>query len=106
MIPVIQPLHNSSVDFVRTIGRLYFQQKDHKNLARKIIAHFLEHVRNTYNISTSVLDEAFITKLSYKSGISREEIQELAYEIKYVEESPSITEDELLSLSKRIEKLK
>ncbi|WP_431215597.1 hypothetical protein ACQ86N_13470 [Puia sp. P3] len=40
MIPLISPLRNTSVDFVRTIGRLYFQRRDNHNLAMKMVAHF------------------------------------------------------------------
>ncbi|HEY8389003.1 MAG TPA: hypothetical protein VIK74_10390, partial [Parasegetibacter sp.] len=57
LIPVISRHRNTSLDFVRTVGALYFQKKDNKNLAQKIIAHFLERVRTKYNISTTTLDE-------------------------------------------------
>ena len=67
-VPALKKLNNTSIDFVKTVGRLYYQRKDNKNLAQKIAAHFLGYVRSTYNLHTSQLDEAFIEKLSYKSG--------------------------------------
>jgi len=56
IIPVIPPLNNASLDFVKTVGRLYFQRRDNKNLAQKMTAHFLDHVRGRYNIRTSVTE--------------------------------------------------
>lgn len=105
-IPAIAPLHNSSVDFVNTIGRLYFQQKNHKNLAQKMIAHFLDYIRNRYQVSTSVLDDHFVRKISYKSGIPKEEWEGLVEDIREIGFYDSISEQALLALSARIEKLK
>lgn len=34
-IPIIPPLHNSSLDFTETVGLLYFNKSDHSNLAEK-----------------------------------------------------------------------
>ncbi len=39
-VPVITPLRNTSLDFVRTIGRLYYQRRDNHNLATKMVVHF------------------------------------------------------------------
>ncbi|MET0243956.1 MAG: hypothetical protein ABW174_10825, partial [Flavitalea sp.] len=63
-IPVKTPLKNSSVDFVKTIGRLYFQRRDNKNLTTKLTTHFLDQVRQQYNITTSTLDKNFEKKLA------------------------------------------
>lgn len=103
IVPVIPPLHNSSLDFVKTIGRLYFQQKDHKNLAKKMIAHFLDHIRSRYNLSTSVLDDALIDKLSYKSGYDRQLLSDIIENIKMVEQASALSEADLFSLSKKLE---
>jgi len=103
LIPVIQPLKNSSLDFVQTIGRLYYQQKDNGNLVVKMITHFLDHVRNRYNLPTSVLDEEFIDRLSYKSGFNKQELKELVYDLKSFQENPLRTDEELLVLNKKME---
>ena len=67
-IPVIKKPRNDSLDFVKTIGRLYFDKGDHKNLCRKMSAYFLEHVRNKYKLSTGTLDDNFVKNLQFKSG--------------------------------------
>src|SRR5882724_8077981 len=103
LIPILQPLNNSSLDFVRTIGRLYYQQKDNGNLVTKMITHFLDHIRTKYNLATSVLDDDFIDRLSYKSGFNKQELKDMVHDIKLFQENPSCTDDELLALNKKME---
>lgn len=95
-IPVRLPLRNSSLDFVKTIGRLYYQRRDNKNLVQKMTAHFLDHVRSRYNIPTSRIDDEFINKLSYKTGIDRSLINNIVYQSKYLSDKTSVTDSELL----------
>jgi hypothetical protein len=76
-IPVIEPVKNLSLDFVRTIGTLYYNQKDYKDLAGKKMIYFLEKVRNVYFLPTQVTDELFQRKLVSKSNASPETVHEI-----------------------------
>jgi hypothetical protein len=105
IVPVIPPVKNASLDFVKTIGRLYFQRKDNKNLAMKMSAHFLDSVRNRYHISTSVLNNEFENKLAYKSDYDITAIRDIVYTIKTIPDQPYISDDELLSFNNKLEKL-
>jgi hypothetical protein len=102
-IPIVKPPKNSTLEFVETTGRLYFQQRNHTNLAFKKITFFLEKIRTKYYISTSVLDESFIDSLSSKSGVAQEEIRTLVKYFDAIKKSNSITEPQLLDLNKKIE---
>ena len=73
IIPIIQPLQNTSVAFVETVGRLYFDRGDHANLAAKMVQHFLEWVRNTHNLPTTELNDAFAQSLARKTGRAERE---------------------------------
>ncbi len=44
IIPIIEKSKNDSLDFVQTIGRLYYDKKDHKDLSKKMGIYFLDHV--------------------------------------------------------------
>ena len=103
LIPILQPLNNSSLDFVKTIGRLYYQQKDNGNLVSKMITHFLDHVRVKYNLPTSVLNDDFVDRLSYKSGYNKSEMKSLVDDIKLYQQDPFCSDDELLLLNKKME---
>jgi len=72
IVPIVKPLENSSVQFVETVGRLYYDRGDHANLASKMVQHFLEWVRNTYNLPTTEMSSALADALARKSGQSPE----------------------------------
>ncbi len=102
-IPVLKKPKNDSLDFVKTIGRLYYDKGDHKNLCRKMAAYFLEHVRNKYQVSTSSLDDDFVKNLQYKSGAGTEEIKRIVTTIQYAENSPAISQQQLAAFHQALE---
>lgn len=103
MVPVISGLRNHSLDFVRTIGRLYYQRKDNHNLAVKMATHFQDHVRTRYNMPVQVADPGFTARLSFRTGIPVENLQELVDEINLLPMQTSLTDEELLAFHRRIE---
>ncbi len=103
IIPVIQPLKNTSLDFVKTIGRLYFQRRDNHNLVQKMTTHFQTHIRNRYNIPSFNMDEEFVKKLAYKSGQSYETLYALVYQAKYLSDKQSVTDTELMNYNALLE---
>jgi hypothetical protein len=103
MIPAVAALRNSSLDFVKTIGRLYYQRKDNLNLANKMAAHFLGYVRAKYNLPTSLLDAGFAEKLSYKSGYEKKLVKDIVDHIKVTQQQQTLSDDGLLLLNEKIE---
>lgn len=104
IIPVIPPLTNTTVEFVQTVGNLYYQQKDYKNIAEKKITFFLDYLRNKYLIKTSMLDMETILKISEKSSVSTGKIKSILNEIERINQSQMISEEELLNINYQIEK--
>lgn len=103
IMPVLVPLKNASLDFVKTIGRLYFQRRDNKNLAHKMTAHFLDHVRGKYNIRASLADAEFEKRLAWKTGQDPAVVHDLLYYIRYVQDQPGVSEETLLELNHKLE---
>jgi hypothetical protein len=68
IIPVIPPLKNESVSFAETVGRLYYNKGNHKNLAEKMAQQFLEWVRINYTLNTNLLNDSFVQQLTIRSG--------------------------------------
>lgn len=104
LIPVIRPPANTSLDFVKTIGRLYFQRRDNRNLAAKMVAHFLGHVRSRYKISTSAMDEEFEKRLAYKSGYDPVKLRTILESARGLGSSPSVSDQDLLAFHELVEK--
>jgi hypothetical protein len=49
IVPILL-LANSTIDFTKTIGNLYYQEGDHTNIIDKKIIYFLEKIRTEYLI--------------------------------------------------------
>tara|TARA_R110002126_G_scaffold169259_7_gene317830 strand:+ start:247 stop:1467 length:1221 start_codon:yes stop_codon:yes gene_type:complete len=106
IIPVIKPLENSSVEFAKTVGSLYYQNKDYTNLNGKKINFFLNYLRNGYYINTTVLDEKLVTQLAAKAGKNIEETKSLIDFILGLKNKPIHTEQDTLKLAKKINTFK
>jgi hypothetical protein len=104
IIPVVSPPQNATLEFVDTIGRLYYQHGDHKNLAQKKITYFMESIRTRFYLKTGILDEEFVDRLSEKSNVEREQVKMLISLIRKISESDSVSEDMLIRLSDMIER--
>lgn len=76
VIPVIEPLKNKSVEFVKSIGNLYLQEGDFHDMMMKKGQYFLHRVRIDLLIDTQNLDENFMKKLQSKTGKDIEKIRE------------------------------
>jgi hypothetical protein len=103
VVPVIKPLKNTSLEFVRTIGNLYYQAGDSKNIAEKRIAFFLDQLHTKHNIAAHQPTEEWLRSVSGKTGNSPEAVNALFKLIQTVHNKPSITTDELKELSKKID---
>ena len=106
IIPIVNPLVNSTVDFTKTIGNLYYQEGNHQNVIDKKIIYFLEKIRNDYAIDTTILDDKFVSKYHLKSGKNIVDIQNVVRLINYhrrqLHES---VENDLTQLNNAIEKI-
>jgi len=103
IIPVQVKPQNATVDFVETVGRLYFVNKNNKNIATKLITYFYEHVRNKYYLKPDDYDK-FSIRLAGKKGMSLDEVTGLLECIHKVEISEEVSDEELLELNKKLEK--
>jgi hypothetical protein len=103
VIPVINRPKNDSLEFVKTIGRLYHDKGDHRNLCRKMSAYFLDHVRTRYKLPTSNLDEEFIRNLHGKTGVDEEELKGIVLFTQKLDTAEHITEKQLAWFHKQLE---
>ena len=79
-IPILEKNRNTSLEFVETIGRLYFQQQDHKGIIKKQMHLFLAHLRQRYNLITRDLDDKLIHRVAVRSKVDKEIINDIFVE--------------------------
>ncbi len=104
IIPVTEENKNTSLEFISTIGSLYFLQNDHKKLSLQKMKLFLSYVRNHYNLTTGNLDEEFKQRLAIKSEIPRSLIDLIVLYYENIKNSTAVTENTLIDFHTEIDK--
>jgi hypothetical protein len=103
IIPIVEPPNNSTVDFTKTIGSLYFESRDYSSIINKKISYFLEKVRSMYYLNTQELSKEFIKRLATKSGKDLKQTEDLVNYIAQLRSKPMHNENELKQLNKKID---
>jgi hypothetical protein len=103
IIKQLKPNENTTLTFTETIGRLYLQKKDNKNIADKMITYFNEYIRNTYFLNTNHVNDDFVAVLSRKSGVEKDKVDTLYRTIVTTQNSSVVNDYQLLSLHGQIQ---
>jgi len=103
IIPIVKPLRNATLDFVQTVGNVYYHHRNNKNLALKKISHFTEFVRTRFYLPANPMNEDFVTAFSAKSGIGEAEVNRLVELINYIQETYVVDDKTLLQLNREID---
>ncbi|NOW98157.1 DUF4350 domain-containing protein [Mucilaginibacter sp. SG564] len=104
VIPVIEPLPNSTLDFVTVVGQVYYEKRNNANIAHKKVIYLLDHIRERYRLKTSKLNQEFIDILSQKTGIDGGFANSLISAVNFISTQQQVTDRELIELNKLIEK--
>ena len=102
-VPERIPNSNTTISYTETIGRLYLQKKDNRNIALKMFTYFLEHVRNSYYLNTQNLNNEFSEALSRKSGVPETRVKHLLQLMDDADRSENISDVRLLELHNLIQ---
>lgn len=103
IIPVLESNTNTSLEFIQTIGGLYFAQQNHRNLAFQKMKYFLVYIRDHYSLSTQNLDSEFLERLQRLSEVPQDKIDAIFTEFNRIKGIPQITEDTLIAFHQKIE---
>lgn len=103
MIPVISPPENRSLQFVKTIGRLYFKQHNNADLAKKKVVYFKEFLRERYYLSSVSATGEMVTLVSAKTGVPVEQVKHLLEAIDHYESAENVSDSGVIDLNRRIE---
>jgi hypothetical protein len=103
IIPLVEPLKNSTVEFAQVVGQVYYEQRNNINIAEKKILFFLEHLRTKYHLKTNAMNAEFSSRLSQKTGIEHSLARQITGHISYVSAQKQINDDELIKLNQLIE---
>ena len=106
VIPVIAPLKNATLDFVATVGRLYFQQGDHKNIAEKKILYFYEYLNSQFQVDALHRSHDFMERVAAGTGAPLELVRKFYNAADSIRKSDKISDDQLVGLNGIVEEFK
>lgn len=103
IVEIIAPERNSTVDFVKTIGNLYYQEVSSGELMKLRLGFLKEKLWSEFNLSLELKDEELIERISNKTGSQVEDVKELVniLRMKY----PTASKEELMKLDNLIHKI-
>jgi hypothetical protein len=104
IIPVIEPLKNSTVEFVSVVGRVYYEQRDNRDIAAKKIVYFGEHLRSAFGLKTGTYDNEFLISFTNKTGVDESLARDIVDHINFLIHQSRVSDHELIVLNHLIEK--
>jgi len=102
-IPIVEPLQNTTLQFVEVVGSVYYNPKNHKIIAEEKIHAFYEFARTRFSLIGRNFDAEGLLRISKLSTIPIDDVNKLFTLINHILAKPSITEKELIDLNHLIE---
>ncbi len=103
VIPVLEPNQNTSLEFLNMVGRLYFLQNNHRQLALQQMKMLMQHARRRYHLKAQELDERCIPKLAQRSGVAEGQLRRLSTYYQNIKSSSFMSDKTLAEFHQLIE---
>ena len=103
IIPIINPPENSSVAFVKVVGKVYYQQRDNRDIAIKKVSYLLEFIRGTYQLKTNDLNGDLEKQLFARGAADPETISALFKAILKINSGAGVSDEQLIAFNKLTE---
>ncbi|MBK8562194.1 MAG: hypothetical protein IPN76_02320 [Saprospiraceae bacterium] len=104
VIPVLEKNANTSLEFIGTIGRLFFINSNHRQLAAQKMRLFLIFVRERYHLPTKELNEQFAKGLAIRSNVPEEHIHKILNLHRNISNSGFLSEDTMVDFHRLMER--
>jgi hypothetical protein len=106
VIPVLEAKTNTSLEFVKLISALHYQNENHLDIARKKMKYFQYFIRAKYSIHTQMPVAEQIKRLAEKSKVDAQDIQIIFDQYNVIERNSQYNTavDKLVNLYNAIEK--
>jgi hypothetical protein len=103
IIPVIEPLKNTSAEFAETLGSLYYHKKNHRQIALNRLHYFKDEICREYYISSEDFTVKNLSYLSEKTGIDELHWKKLFNAENSIKSSKNISSEALSEFNQMIE---
>lgn len=104
LIPVTEKNVNTSLEFTKTVGRLYYKQKSHYKLGLMQRQLFFLSVNEKYGIQTNRPEEELTEIISRKTKLPKTDIEKIFSSFKLLDKRGTMTSDELIVIYQALQK--
>ena len=104
VIPVYEAPRNTSMQFLQTIGFLYYQKGSHQQVAVEAIKLLRTFVKERYGLQWRNQNEEFVQQLSNRSGVEKNLVEAIAKDVQNIPRYTGLVETELVKFHQRIER--
>jgi hypothetical protein len=101
-IPVIERIKNTSHEYIKTVGLLYFMERSHRAACINKMKHFQLFIRNRYKILPAKNQTASIEKIHLVSGVDKKIIESIFEDFEYLEKRIGITDEYLIQFHNKL----
>ncbi|HSZ71141.1 MAG TPA: DUF4350 domain-containing protein [Cytophagaceae bacterium] len=101
-IAILEEKKNTTLEYYKTVGSLYFQQQDPYKISLLMFRMFRIYVKEKYKISIKTNDEYTVRLLSTRSKINQEHVERLLTMDRYVNTRPAVSKDDVVSYYQRL----
>lgn len=99
IIPELDAYRNDSKELVETIGQLYFNTSDNRNISKKKISLYKQEVFRKYRVNDSMKLAQKIELLNAKTAVDKSAIEKLYMLMGDIESNTSVTDGQLKILN-------
>lgn len=104
-IPILDPMANTTLKFIKTMGGLYHREGNHRSAAEKLVNHFLKSLSEKYYISQLFTERSY-QMLAVKSGLKKEKVIQMFDLIQHVKNGGQVSGSMLNELNEKIAEFK
>lgn len=105
-LPIIPRLTNKTYEYTQTLASIYLDKKDNREIARKMIAGFLEYIRIKLRVQTDTITPRFFDEVAARSNHTTDEVTAIFNAIKTIQNRIEITNIELENFYNKIHNFK
>jgi uncharacterized protein DUF4350 len=97
IIPLVLPKVNTSLDYINTVGLMFFQHDAHRIISLYKMKMFLAFIRSRYFIPTNTINDELKKRIAENSSISQEDVEKIFLEFALIGASHEISKKELIT---------
>jgi hypothetical protein len=101
-IPVIEPVKNTTLEFVNVISHVFYNSRNHQKIVMEMIRHFNNSIRKRFGVNLVENDLFAMEEISALSGVELSKVRQLFKYIERLSKISEVSELELIELERQI----